>query len=314
MKKIIPALILLLGVAWLATQSPSVGLWVYDQTAKLEAQWYGFSKRTVKLDELELVLYERQAEVAAGEQAPTLVLLHGYTASKELWLRFANHLDAGYRVLIPDLAGHGETGYHPEWSYRATAQADRIAALLHALQIDQAIVAGNSMGGMIAAHFALQYPAQTQALIVLDPAGVTPPQLSETEALFAAGQSPFEIANIGQFMRFYHLTMAQPPFAPEFVLRGVAERYIERRDAYAHIAQDFRLHDSLDERLPQISAPTLIIWGERDRILSASAAPLWQQGITKSELLLLPEIGHMPMVEQPAITAAQVEAFLARRL
>jgi len=306
MRKFLVTLIVLVFAAWLISLHPRVGLAVYDAVGAIEAKLYGFEKSFVRIDDMEMAVYERN-NVNAQE---TVILLHGYTASKELWLRFANQLNERYHVIIPDLAGHGETGYFSGWSYRASAQAGRIAQLMETLDVKRATIIGNSMGGLIAANFAIMYPLKTNKIVVFNPAGVTPPEPSETEQMFARGESPFEIDSTAEFTDFYELTMAQPPFVPDFVLRGMALRYIERKSNYAHIAQDFRFHDQLDSRLGLIRVPTLIIWGDRDRILSPSAAPVWQRGIRQSELHIFKGIGHMPMVEVPQQAAQRVTEFL----
>lgn len=306
MKNLLVTLIVLVFAAWLVSLHPRVGLAVYDAVGVIEAKLYGFEKSFVRINEMEMAVYERNTL----NTSEAVILLHGYTGSKELWLRFANQLDEHYHVIIPDLAGHGETGYFSGWSYRASAQADRVAQLMETLGLERATIIGNSMGGMIAANFAIMYPLKTNKIIVFNPAGVTAPEPSETERLFAQGDSPFEIDNADEFAEFYELTMAQPPFIPEFVLRGMALRYSERKTEYAHIATDFRFHDLLDNRLELIRAPTLVIWGDQDRILSPSAAPIWQRGIRQSELHIFKGIGHMPMVEVPQQAAQRVTEFL----
>lgn len=310
MKKWLFFIIAVVFAGWLASLNPRVGLAVYDIAAATEARVYGFQKSYVSIGDMRMAVYERSTPEANN----TVILLHGYTASKELWLRFANQLGPRYHIIIPDLAGHGETGFYSEWSYRASHQAEYVAKLMTTLGIERATLVGNSMGGMIAANFALMFPQRTHAIVLFNPAGVTPPQPSETEAMFAAGQSPFEIDNPQQFFDFYELTMAQPPFAPQFVLRGMAQRYHERKSNYTRIAQDFRFHDQLDTRLNEIRVPTLIIWGDRDRILSPSAAPVWHRGIAESELHVFEDIGHMPMVEVPQESASVVENFLSKTL
>ncbi|RWU09134.1 alpha/beta hydrolase [Pseudidiomarina gelatinasegens] len=307
MKKFIVTTLALVFAAWLATLHPRVGLAFYDAVGALEARIYGFQKSSVDIGDMQLSVYARNSEQARK----TIILLHGYTASKEIWLRFANRLNPEYRVVIPDLAGHGETGFFSGWSYRASSQAKRVAQLMDKLGIERATIIGNSMGGMIAANFAIMYPQRATSIVLFNPAGITPPQPSVTEAMFAAGESPFEIDSQQQFFDFYQLTMAKPPVVPDFVLRGMALRYSERKADYAQIAQDFRFHDQLDGRLNQISTPTLIVWGNQDNILSPSAAPVWHQGIKDSQLHIFDGIGHMPMVEVPNESAQRVQAFLA---
>lgn len=304
-----------LGVAfillWGATWHPLTGQLVYETTQRIEATLYGFKKGRVDLGDMTFSVYRRQAE---RENAPTLLLLHGYTASKELWLRFANQLDERYHVIIPDLAGHGETGFDPQWSYSPSAQATRLQRLLDTLGIERASVIGNSMGGLIAANFALQYPEHTEAIVVIDPAGVSAPVASRAEKLFQQGQSPFEIDNWDDFQEFYAMTMAEPPYIPEFVLRSMAKRYQEHKAEYIQIAEDFRNLDQLDGRLNEITVPTLIIWGSADQLLDVSAAAVWYKGIPNAELEIFEGIGHMPMVERPAQTAERTIDFLSKRI
>lgn len=306
MKKFIFLLFALFCAGWLASMHPRFGLAVYDLTAATEARLYGFNKVWVALDEMPMAIYERGTPNGHN----TVILLHGYTASKELWLRFARHLDDSLHVVIPDLAGHGETGYFNGWSYTAAAQAARVNQLMTKRYAQQATLIGNSMGGMIAANFAIMYPEQTQAIVLFNPAGVSPPTPSVTEAMFAQGLSPFEIDSTEAFLKFYTLTMAKPPFAPTFVLRGMALRYMARKQAYVHIAQDFRFNDSLDNRLHLIDSKTLIVWGDQDQILSPTAAPLWHDGIRDSELVIIKGVGHMPMVEVPETAATLTKSFV----
>lgn len=306
MKKFIFTLLALGCAFWLASMHPRFGLAVYDVTAATEAKLYGFNKVWVELDEMPMATYQRGAPTGDN----TVILLHGYTASKELWLRFAKHLGDDIHVVIPDLAGHGETGYFSGWSYTASAQAERVKQLMNELGVQQAHMVGNSMGGLIAANFAIMYPMHTQSIALFNPAGISPPTPSVTEAMFAQGNSPFEVNNTAEFLAFYRLTMAQPPFAPEFVLRGMAERYMQRKQAYQHIANDFRFNDQLDNRLGLIKIPTLIVWGDKDQILSPTAAPVWHDGIAGSKLVVFEGIGHMPMVEVPDASAALVSEFV----
>lgn len=307
MRKFVWGFVIVIALLWGATWHPATGQWVYDRTQVLEAWAYGFEKQQVALGDITLSLYHRPAR---DKTAPTLVLLHGYTASKELWLRFGDAIGDSYHLVIPDLAGHGETGFDPQWSYRPQAQAERVKRLLDAMRVEQAVVGGNSMGGLIAANFALAYPERTAALVVIDPAGVTAPVPSRAEKLFRQGQSPFEIDSWQDFQEFYAMTMAEPPYVPTFVLKGMAARYQEHKAEYIQIAEDFRNFDQLDNRLAAISVPTFIIWGGADQLLDVSSAAVWHAQVPNNELLLMEGVGHMPMVERPQQTAAAVRDFV----
>lgn len=309
MKKWLIGVVIVVVALWAVTWHPLTGKLVYESTQRIEAALYGFDKGKVALGDITFSVYRREGQ---GANAPTLLLLHGYTASKELWLRCANQVDERYSIIIPDLAGHGETGFDPQWSYSPSAQATRLQRLLNALQVERATLIGNSMGGLIAANFALQYPERTNAIVVIDPAGVTAPVPSRAEKLFQQGQSPFEIDNWEDFQEFYAMTMAEPPYIPEFVLRSMAQRYQEHKAEYIQIAEDFRNLDQLDGRLADITVPTLILWGSQDQLLDVSSAAVWYKGIPNAELEIFEGVGHMPMVERPAQTAERVQDFLMK--
>lgn len=91
------------------------------------------------------------------EASGSILMLHGYSADKNLWLRFARHFVSQYRVVIPDLAGHGETGFKAGGGYDIPTQARRVIELLDACGLDKVHVIGNSMGlsrGMAGGDFA----------------------------------------------------------------------------------------------------------------------------------------------------------------
>ena len=155
-------------------------------TAKLmnfERNLAGLEHKTAKLDGLDMVYYENKTP----RDKPTLVLIHGYTADKTLWHRFAKLLAKDYHIIAPDMAGHGETPYDPNANYSIPAQTAWLAKLLAHIGVDKAHIAGSSMGGFIAADFAISHPQITQSAILLDPAGITSPEPSDIARAYEGG-------------------------------------------------------------------------------------------------------------------------------
>ncbi len=284
-----------------------IGHWLYANVTDLEANIYGFTEERVNIGEMELALYRND-----NPGKPAIVMLHGFSADKDVWPRFAKHFVADYQVIIPDMAGHGDTGFKPEWDYGMPAQAARVAALLNALNIEQAHVIGNSMGGFLAATFAIEYPQHTLSATMVDPAGVTFPEPSDMFRMLEQGINPFLMHSRADFERFYPMTMAQPPFLPDVVLAAVADKYIARRDELKKIFADFHAGPYLDDQLHRLTAPAMLWWGDQDRLLHVSAVPVWQAGVPQLEAHVFEGIGHMPMVEIPAETAAIYHDFLKR--
>ena len=311
MKKIILAILLglpLLFVASVLLLPVQTGQWVYDSSMAAEASIYGFSEQEIPIGEMRLSAYRNSKNL--GSDKPTIVMLHGYSADKGVWLRFARHLSDDFNIIIPDLAGHGDTGFNKEWKYTGSAQAARVASLMDRLQIQNAHIIGNSMGGFIAAHFARLYPERTLTATLVDPAGVESPELSEMGKMLAQGKNPFQVNSTEDFFAFYDMTMAQPPFVPDFVKQGVAERYQSRREELAVIFNDFHGKDLLDSHLASIKSPILIMWGGKDELIHVSSADVWHAGLPNSEVKIWPEIGHMPMVEIPEESAVVYREFL----
>ncbi|MCX7081012.1 MAG: alpha/beta fold hydrolase [Pseudomonas sp.] len=285
---------------------PRIGHWLYDLSMALEARLYQVRKVPVAVAEMTLMTYQ-----GGPPKAPaTLLMLHGYSADKTIWLRFARHFVGDYRVIIPDLAGHGETGFRPRGSYDIPSQAQRLIQLLDACAVEKAHVIGNSMGGYIAAWLAATYPERVASVALIDPAGVASPLPSDMERLLAQGNNPFLIHSRADFDQFYAMTMASPPWVPGAVLAAVAERYERRRNELAEIFDDFHGSEPLESRLADIQAPALLLWGRKDRLIHVSSAQVWAQGIAQLRVELWDDIGHMPMVERPALTARLYREFL----
>ncbi len=296
---------LVIGFAiWALATYPTVGELAFQGGAATEARMYGLQKTAVDIGELQMVTYQ-----GGPADGASIVMLHGYTADKDVWPRFAKQFLNDYRVIIPDLAGHGETGFNPQWDYSIAAQSARVADLMDTLGIEKAHVIGNSMGGFITAYFAIHYPDRTLSAAPIDPAGVISPELSDMGRALAQGHNPFLIRTEQDFADFYPMTMAQPPWLPGFVLDAMAKKYIDRREQHAHIFADF--HDSvLTKDLARLQAPALLIWGRKDRLIDVSAVGVWSANVPHLQVEILDGVGHMPMVEVPKQTARIYRAFL----
>lgn len=286
-----------------------VGEALFPIVKSLESSQAKLSTRIVQVGDTKLHVYVNDFDPARE----TVVLLHGYSSDRFIFVRFAKHLTAHYNLVIPDLAGHGDNAFDDSISYAATAQARRVNELLQELGISKAHIAGNSMGGLISAHYALLYPDQTLSIAVIDPAGVTAPEESDMFRMLAQGRNPFEIESRSEFAEFYEMTMHRPPYMPASVLAAIAEDYIARRPELKIIHDHFHDSEPLDGLLGNIKVPSLVIWGDKDRLLDVSAAPIWGTGIRDSTVLIFQDIGHMPQFEVPKESAASYRAFLEAR-
>lgn len=278
---------------------------IYTFMTKLEAKLYGLHQNSIDIGEMNINLLQNNSP-----EKPTIVMLHGFSSDKMIWSRFARFFIKDFNVVIPDMAGHGDTGFNESWDYSGPAQAQRIVKLLDKLKLKKVHLVGNSMGGFISAHFAQMYPERTLTITLIDPAGVISPKPSDMDKMLSQGKNPFEVNNRAEFDIFYAMTMAKPPWFPRFIFAALSEQYQQRKAELMRMFADFAGKYMLDEKLNEIKAPTLLLWGEKDRLIHIESVNVWQQGIENVTVKTWPDIGHMPMLEIPKESAKECLAFL----
>lgn len=261
-------------------------------------------KKKITVDGIPYVYYE-----GGAPSKPVLLLLHGFTANKDVWSWFAQAFLGDFRILIPDMAGHGETGFDSQLAYDIPAQAVRMLHFARAVGVENFHVAGNSMGGYIAAVLALNYPSQVLSVIAVDPAGVHSPEKSNLERSIQNGKNPFEVCSDDEFRIFHAMTMAKPPNIPEPVMQAMSEYYQASRDELMLIFSQFTASDKLESRLPDIKQPMLLIWGALDELIHVSAVQVWSSGVPHAQVFVFDDLGHMPMLEDAERTARVVKTF-----
>lgn len=293
----------LLGLATWSTY-PRVGALTYAANVAVEARLAGLRTRVAEVDGLPISYFE-----GGRADGPTVVLLHGFSADRGVWVRFARHLTRDFHVVIPDLAAHGTTPHHPGDGFSGRDQAGRMARLIDHLGCGPVHLAGNSMGGFVAATLAVEHPHLLRSLALVDAVGVASPSPSDAQRMLDRGLNPFLMHSPAEFPEFYAMTMARPPFAPRFVLDAMAADYVASRDRLAEIFEDFFEVEYLDDRLSEIRVPTLVMWGAEDRLVHVSVADVWGS-IRGARKLVYEGIGHMPMVEDPRRSAIDYRTFL----
>jgi abhydrolase domain-containing protein 6 len=269
----------------------------------------GLTEKSVLVDDHRIVYLE-------GGRGETVLLVHGFAAEKDNWVRFAANLTPGYHVVIPDLAGFGESSRLPQKSYDIGSQVERLNRFTETLKLGKFHLAGNSMGGMIAGIYAAKYPEKVSSLSLLAPGGIRSPEKSELEKMLARGVNPLLIGSDTDFERLLKMVFAKTPLIPYPIRKEAAARAIRNRPFDEKIFSDMQSKRlSLEPFLPEIQAPTLILWGDRDNLLHVSGASVLEKGIRNHRTVILADCGHVPMLERPEETAGYFLSFLitARR-
>jgi pimeloyl-ACP methyl ester carboxylesterase len=249
---------------------------------------------------------------------PPVILIHGLSGCWQNWLENIPHLARRHRVVALDLAGFGESEL-PQEEISIQGYGRFLDAFLGVIGIERAALVGNSMGGFIAAEVAISHPSRVDKLVLVSAAGLMRVGNARLTALERAARL-FHPATAAVLARRDYLI--RRPKLRRRILYGVV-RYPERiepelvyevasgagkpgfLDALAAISKyDFR------DRLPDVSVPTLIVWGRNDMIVPVSGAYEYEQLIPNASRVIFEDTGHVPMLERPARFNQLVEEFL----
>jgi pimeloyl-ACP methyl ester carboxylesterase len=243
-----------------------------------------------------------------------IVLIHGSMGSLHMWEGWVRELGDTARLVTVDLPGHGLTGVWPREEYTIDAYADFIEVLVDTLDLDRFVLVGHSMGGAVAWTFAATRPDRVSQLVLVDAAGY--PRVVEAPLPTRLARMPV-IGDIGIYFKPERLVRrsltevyADPAMVtPERVTRTAElQRFPGNREATVLRA---RTQPPLDPTpLKRLTVPTLILWGAKDRWVPLVDARRFQGDIKGARLVVFDDLGHNPMEEDPAATAAAMAAFL----
>jgi pimeloyl-ACP methyl ester carboxylesterase len=259
-------------------------------------------------------------DAGAGE---ALLLIHGMAGSSATWRSVIPQLAKKYRVVAPDLLGHGESA-KPRGDYSLGAFAASLRDLLDELGISKVTVVGQSLGGGVAMQFIYQHREYCQRLVLISSGGLGPELSWILRILSAPGAelvlpvvAPRTVLNAGNKVGSW-LTSAgiQSPRTAEMwsAYSSLADR--QTRQAFLRT-----LRSVVDYRGQAVSAlnkihlshglPTLLIWGDQDRIIPVAHGYAAHEAVPGSRLEVLEGVGHFPHVESPAAVVDILDDFIA---
>jgi pimeloyl-ACP methyl ester carboxylesterase len=301
---------LIIGLVLLAILA-GAALYLYTPDkprAALEAKYAGPPSTFLDLDGLRLHLRD-----TGPRDAPAILFLHGFGSSLHSWEDWAQLLDKEFRVVRIDLPGFGLTGADPSGDYTAARLDTVLIALLDRLGIARTHLVGSSMGGGMAWGFASRHPERVAKLVLMAPDGFASPGRGYDE--------PPRVPPLLRILpyalpdRLFRPSIVRAYADPNFVTPTLYDRYRDlmlapgvRRAILDRVAQSRRQDPR--PQLARITLPVLLLWGGRDALIPASHAADYLAVLPDARLVTFPELGHVPMEEAPARTAAALRAFL----
>jgi len=236
---------------------------------------------------------------------PPLLLVHGLGADADVWAYCLEPLCQNYRVIALDLLGFGRSG-KPLLNYRVETFVEVLDRFLHSVGVPQASLVGNSMGGWICASFALRFPERVNKLVLNDAIGIAAGAVEVPVDL-----RPTSLRNMRDVLEFmfYDKNLVTDGF-----VEMAYEFHLERNDAPAISAMLDAIHHklgALDDQLAKLKTPTLLVWGDSDRVSPLSVAKSYERLIPGAKLEILAQCGHIAPLEKPGDLVAKIVSFLA---
>jgi pimeloyl-ACP methyl ester carboxylesterase len=265
---------------------------------------------------------DRPVNVIDLGEGPPVVFVHGLAGSWQNWLEQLPVFAHSHRVVALDLPGFGRSPM-PRERITISFYARVLDHVMQSLGIDAATVVGNSMGGFVAAELAIAFPQRVEGLVLAAPAGISSygSPLGLRRARQVRRLQPL-LAAITAWGAAHADTLMRRPGLREAILRGVAWQpgrlpgwlaaemlrgsgkpgFVQALEA--NLDYEFR------HRLPEIACPTLVVWGDRDQVISVRDADVYTELIADARKAILPDTGHTPMLERPQRFNALLEELL----
>jgi len=272
---------------------------------KSERKAAGLQQKSIRVRDHDIVYIE-------GGKGEPILMVHGFGANKDNWTRFAKFVTPTYHVTALDLPGFGDSTCLENASYKIADQARRVDEFAGSVGVKKFHIVGNSMGGYIAARYTIMFPDKVLTLGLFDAGGVMSPVPSEMAKKLAKGEpNPLILGSVEEFDRLLKFVFFKPPEIPGFAKKLLVDEAIRHKTSnervFKQISAEFV---ALEPDLPKIKARTLVLWGDRDRVLDVSCVQVFEKGLPNCTTVTMKDCGHLPMIERPREAAEHYLAFL----
>ncbi|MEW5815964.1 MAG: alpha/beta hydrolase [Spirochaetota bacterium] len=244
----------------------------------------------------------------------TIICVHGFGSSKDEFVGIMRHFKSKYHLLAPDMPGSGENPIDEKETYNVATLVTKLDSFLRHLGIGSFHLIGSSMGGFITAYYAALFPEKIKSLTLIDAAGFETPQLSPFwRHYLSTGQNLLIYDTPEGFKEAMSFVHEKPPRIPGFSIRYFVAEARKKNRTLNKLFNDLLSMEfnPLLDKLSSIEAETLILWGEKDKVIDVSAIPIFQHHIRNTKTKVFPGVGHAPHIADLKKVVSEIDEFLA---
>lgn len=243
------------------------------------------------IEEKWVLVEELKVNYKIGGSGFPFLILHGWNGSSESWRKVIEILSKDFFVVCPDFPGFGRSQF-PSSVWNLDNFVFWLKNFVEKLNLENFFLLGHSFGGRVAIKFSILYPEKVKKLILVSSAGIKPRPDFKTKIIFQLAKignaifSPKPLARFKEKMRnlFYFLLRIKDYAKTRGIIRETLKKIIE---------------EDLLPLLSQINQETILIWGEKDKLVPIKYAQIFKEKIKNAKLNLLPKVGHSPHLECP---------------
>jgi pimeloyl-ACP methyl ester carboxylesterase len=313
--RIVAGLVAVAVIAFLIFRTPDT-----DPDA-MRAKYGGEPSQFVTLADGQGVHLRDEGPDNGNTDAPAIILLHGSNADLHTWQPWVDALKSDYRVIRYDQIGHGLTGPSQSGTYRLQDFTADVGQVADHLGLDGFVLGGNSMGGWIAAGYALENPGRLEGLVLVDASG-SPVRREQG----SSGNIGFTIAAMPGVNRLME-SITPRSLVEQSLRQSVSNQAVATPEAIDRYWELLRYPGNRaatvarfntprvtysEEQIAALNVPALVMWGAEDALIPAGAADWYHAHLPDSTKVIYPDIGHLPMEENAAQSAADLRAWLER--
>ena len=252
----------------------------------------------------------------SGSGKTVVLLLHGFGGEKEQWNELASLLvKSKLRVVAPDLPGFGRNEKDLNTKYSASKLTKAIRQFVREVDLERFHIVGHSIGAIVAASYAYASPIEVLSLGLFEPLGLRVPYESELDKQLTQGRNPLitnSVSGYESILKFMTLTM--PPI-PAAIIKQRGERLVGKAPFYQQMWKDLREGERanlLDLLLPELKTKTLVLVGDKSRVVHEATPEVAKRTLSNAAVrtVIIPQSGHLPMLERPEATAEAYLGFL----